>query len=276
MRTILTHFYNEEYLLPWWLEHHVRLFDHGVLIDHGSTDGSADICRRIAPHWRVVGSRLTHFDAYLTDFELMGYEQELPGWKMALTVTEFVLPARPLAEFERKLEREGRMGGAASGFQLVDVEPEREPEPGRPLLLQKTHGIDDNAELSPQVRVGIGLGAGAYHNRAYHRLPVGMYSPGRHGSFHADNTRRHNDIVVVHLSFAPWNDRFLQRKLQIAVKVPDDDLRRSMGTHHLRTRAQWDAFHRACVRRATDLRAHPVAGPALARLELSLQPPPLT
>jgi hypothetical protein len=276
MRTVLTHFYNEEYLLPWWLEHHVRLFDHGVLIDHGSTDASADLCRQIAPHWRLVRSRLTHFDAYLTDFELMGYEQELPGWKMALTVTEFLLPARPLAEFERKLERAGRMGGAASGFQLVDHEPAREPSPELPLLLQKTHGIDDNDGLSPQVRVGMGLAAAASHNRAYHRLPVGMYTPGRHGSFHPDNTQRHSDLVVAHLSFAPWNERFLQRKLQIAAKVPVNDLKHSRGAHHLRTRAQWDAFHQACLRRATDLRAHPVAGPALAWLEHSQPSSPLT
>ena len=276
MRTILTHFYNEEYLLPWWLEHHVRLFDHGVLIDHGSTDGSADICRRIAPHWRVVCSRLTHFDAYLTDFELMGYEQELPGWKMALTVTEFVLPARPLAEFERKLEREGRMGGAASGFQLVDVETEREPQADLLLMLQKTHGLDDNAGLPPRERLRIGLAAEASHNRAYHRLPVGMYTPGRHASFHPDNVVRHPDIVVVHLSFAPWNTRFLQRKMQIAAKVPAEDLKHQRGAHHLRTRAQWEAFHQAIAPHAVDLRAHPVAGPALARLELSLRPPPLT
>ncbi|MCA3390648.1 MAG: glycosyltransferase family 2 protein, partial [Roseomonas sp.] len=41
MRSVICHFFNEAYLLPWWLKHHVPIFDHGVMIDHGSTDGSA-------------------------------------------------------------------------------------------------------------------------------------------------------------------------------------------------------------------------------------------
>ena len=38
-------FYNEEYLLPWWLAHHTKLFDHGILINKGSTDRSVEICK---------------------------------------------------------------------------------------------------------------------------------------------------------------------------------------------------------------------------------------
>jgi len=82
MRTVICHFYNEEYLLPWWLKHHLSLFDYGILIDHGSTDRSADICRELAPHWRLVRSRLSHFDAYLTDLEVMNYEQEMVELKI--------------------------------------------------------------------------------------------------------------------------------------------------------------------------------------------------
>jgi FkbM family methyltransferase len=40
MTTLIGHFRNEEYLLPWWLRHHVPMFDHGVLIDYSSTDAS--------------------------------------------------------------------------------------------------------------------------------------------------------------------------------------------------------------------------------------------
>ena len=33
MRVVVSHFFNEAYLLPWWLRHHRDVFDHGVLID---------------------------------------------------------------------------------------------------------------------------------------------------------------------------------------------------------------------------------------------------
>jgi hypothetical protein len=276
MRTVLTHFHNEEYLLPWWLEHHVRLFDHGVLIDHGSTDGSADICRQLAPHWKLVRSRLQDFDVYLTDFELMGYEEQLPGWKIALTVTEFLLPVRPLAEFERKLQRAGRLGGAASGFLLADVEPGQLPRADVPLVLQKTHGIDENAPFDAAERERLFMGPAPSHNRAYHRLPVGMYTPGRHTSFHPDNALRHPDLVVLHCALAPWNEDFLRRKLQIGPRVPAGNLACGWGVHHTQGREHLVAKLAALTRVAQDLRGHPVAGPALAALERNRAPPPLT
>ena len=51
--TVISHFYNEEYLLPWWLMHHTKLFDHGILINKGSTDRSAQISKRFAPYWEA-------------------------------------------------------------------------------------------------------------------------------------------------------------------------------------------------------------------------------
>jgi hypothetical protein len=276
MRTVLTHFFNEAYLLPWWLEHHVRLFDHGVLVDHGSTDGSADICRRIAPHWRLVRSRLDRFDPCLTDFELMGFEEPLPGWKIVLTVTEFLLPARPLAEFERKLERAGRVGGAACGFVLADVEPQRLPQPGLPLVLQKHHGIDEGLERPAPERERLGLGSAPARLRAYHRLPIGMYAPGRRGTFHPDLGLPYADLVVLHCAYAPWNEDVLRRKLQTEARLSAGDLSGRAGASPVRGPEHWAGWHAALARAAQDLRQHPVAGPALARLADSLQPPPLT
>ena len=29
-RVVISHFFNEAYLLPWWLKHHREMFDHGV------------------------------------------------------------------------------------------------------------------------------------------------------------------------------------------------------------------------------------------------------
>ena len=32
MKVLISHFFNEEYMLPWWLKHHREIFDHGVLM----------------------------------------------------------------------------------------------------------------------------------------------------------------------------------------------------------------------------------------------------
>ena len=41
--TIITNIFNEEYLLPFWLDYHRRIFDHGIVIDYDSTDRSIEI-----------------------------------------------------------------------------------------------------------------------------------------------------------------------------------------------------------------------------------------
>src|SRR5271166_3161862 len=91
MATIISHFYNEEFLLPYWLEHHKLIFNYGVLIDYASTDRSREIIRRIAPHWKVVQSRNSHFHFIEVDKEVMEIERTIPGWKMALNTTEFLI-----------------------------------------------------------------------------------------------------------------------------------------------------------------------------------------
>ena len=47
MRLVISHFFDEEFMLPWWLRHHRELFDHGILIDYASTDRSVEICREL-------------------------------------------------------------------------------------------------------------------------------------------------------------------------------------------------------------------------------------
>src|SRR5262245_4413723 len=74
MRVVVSHFFNEAYLLPWWLRHHRDIFDHGVLIDRYSTDGSADICRELVPSWEVVRSETAQFEAIKCDFEVMKHD----------------------------------------------------------------------------------------------------------------------------------------------------------------------------------------------------------
>ena len=88
--TILTHIHNEEFFLPYWLRHHRRLFDHGVLVDRGSTDRSLEIVRELAPGWEIVESRTGLIDSRDCDREMMEIEAGYDGWKVILTATEFL------------------------------------------------------------------------------------------------------------------------------------------------------------------------------------------
>src|SRR4051812_972284 len=89
--TVLCHFRNEEDYLPYWLRHHTQLFDHGILIDYASTDGSVALIRRQAPGWEVRPSRNRTFTSRAIDAEVMEIERAIPGWKICLNATEFLL-----------------------------------------------------------------------------------------------------------------------------------------------------------------------------------------
>ena len=255
MRTVITHFFNEEYLLPWWLKHHTQLFEHGILIDHGSTDNSADICRQLAPGWRLVKSRLTSFDAWLTDLEVMNYEHEIAGWKIALNTTEFLISDVGLDEIERFMHTEKKYGIAASGMTMIDKKPLSEPTHELSLIEQKPWAIDDNRFGQKKwLRQILGYPKRPHRNRFYHCLPTGMYAPGRHWSFHPHSRVRTPNLAVLHFAYAPWNSSFIDRKQQIGTKLSDLDRKVGIGFQHMRNLAQLQKAFRRFDRLAfTDL-----------------------
>jgi hypothetical protein len=264
MRTVITHFYNEEYLLPWWLSHHLRLFDYGILIDHGSTDNSADICRAIAPNWKLVRSKLTHFEAFMTDWEAMGYEQEVPGWKIILNVTEFLLPTMDLKRLELALTRAGRTGFCASGVFFVDCEPTVMPSYDLPLPVQKHHGFDDNDITDSLKRKKLNLlPEGSTRNRFYHCNPLGMYKMGRHGSYHPDSSYRLTDVFIGWFGYSPWNEKTIKRKIQIGAKLPSINQLMNTGTHHQRGREELEKEYLNLKSAAIDLKEVPYISTAI-------------
>ncbi len=93
--------------------HHTKLFDHGILINKGSTDRSVEICKKFAPHWEVRDSVNPEFDAYATDHEVMRIEQEVQGWKMILNTTEFLCVQDKKISFWKSLHE---LGGGCIGW----------------------------------------------------------------------------------------------------------------------------------------------------------------
>lgn len=172
--TIITSFYNDRELLPWWLKWHRRLFDHGVLVDWDSTDESVAICRAICPDWTIIKSKHHHFDVYTHCAMLDEAEAGIEGWKGSLNTTEFLFHN----DFKGYLERFAAANPdipavMTTRIQAVETTEERErvytPDP---LFFQITRG--EICPAQPTNEIGEG--------RVFHRTDNGQYLMGRHGT----------------------------------------------------------------------------------------------
>ena len=141
MRTVITHFYNEEYLLPFWIKHHREIFDHGIFINYKSTDKSVDLIKKYAPSsWQIVDSENDSFDGNLCDLEVMRYEQRVKGWKIALNVTEFFICPN-IDDIEKECSKNDFNGFKTQGIIVVDHQPDQEINLDIPIINQKCHGF---------------------------------------------------------------------------------------------------------------------------------------
>jgi hypothetical protein len=267
MKTLISHFYNESYLLPWWLKHHREIFDYGVMINHGSTDESMDIIREYVPHWRLVNSTLTSFNAFMTDLEVMNYEKELPGWKIALNTTEFLICSLALDDLTRFFEKESRYGAACTGHIIVDTGEIPNLDRTQSLVKQLHWGFNENINFTPEQRISMNLGvAFPARNRFFHRLPVGMYQPGRHLSHHPDSSTRFSELMVWHYAWAPWNPESIARKMSIKSKLDPQDVLRGWGSQHTKSIQELNSARQIALSYTYDLTRDDVVRTALDRL----------
>ena len=91
MATLITHVYNEEFLLPYFIQHHRNLFDQFIVIYYKSEDQTLEILRTLAPSWQVIPSRTESFDAIELDLQIIEIEKNIQGPRVTLTVTEFLI-----------------------------------------------------------------------------------------------------------------------------------------------------------------------------------------
>ena len=241
--TLLTHMFNEEYLLPFWLLHHKDMFDELIVVDYRSTDNSIDICRRLWPGCRIVPTENDSFDAENIDLEMMKLEQETDGIKIILNTTEFLFIEGDLEEIFHKEPRKSISIEAISPYTKQSTTPSN-------LSELWSHLLDDDV---------------VYHydrgTRQIHNFPHGNYTMGRHGTHHP--TTPTNQMHIVWLGFYPLNEPTLQRKLQIQHHIPLRDKTREICTHHLCTREQLLSKNEEKVRTGIPLK---VILPSLIRL----------
>src|SRR5262245_52338257 len=231
MRVVVSHFFNEAYLLPWWLRHHRDIFDHGILIDRYSTDGSADICRELVPSWEVVRSETAQFEAIKCDFEVMKHEARFPdAWKIALNTTEFLVAPR-LSEVEEFVKSNHLTVARLPGAVVVDTEPDRAPDPNVRLTEQQDCGFWQSGHESQAA--GLISPVRPSRSRSYHRYMIRAYAPGRHLSHvpgQCDCNRE--QAAIWWYAFSPWTDAFKARKLQINATRSDFDKAHRLGYQH--------------------------------------------
>jgi len=212
----MTHFYNEEYLLPWWIKHHQKYFDCGILIDHNSTDDSIDVIRHYAPEWTIVKSALKDFDSRRLEQEnnQVAYLFIEEGWRITLNVTEFIV-----GDFT-KLDKYGpnTMLSLRSNIMVDDIED-----------LDQKLSYDD--QLTDIKRFGIRYEEGVWDKcwrwcRGFHNY-FQPFSEGRHLKLH-----NNEEFDILWYGYSPMTHEMIKRKLQIASKVSKSDIALGFGKQH--------------------------------------------
>jgi hypothetical protein len=213
--TLISHFYNEELLMPYWIKHYVNMVDHAIMIDYKSTDNSIDIIRTLAPHWEIRKSKNEYFNTEIVDIEVMEIEEEVPEWKMVINTTEFILKPNlkdHLQAFDNTFPSFGAI--STNGIWMIDSQETRSiPLDDRPLVLQRHHGFFEDEQiplrLHPYHETYLSNGG---RSRLIHNKKNGQYLPGRHMS----NVPNYKDpnLLLLWFAYSPF-DFVKERKLQI-------------------------------------------------------------
>lgn len=196
-------------MLPWFLNHHKGIFDHGIMIDYHSTDRSREIIKELCPTWDIVMSRNPNFQADTIDYEVMDIEQSIEGWRICLNVTELMIGDYSI------LDEQPGQHLLPSVF-MVDCDRDRPVSQDKPLYEQKTDGFSFDQHFRER------------RARSIHNVPVQYPVPGRHYENYTTD-----QLVIFYYGWCPFNDLALARKLQIQTQIPLVDRQRNWGFHHI-------------------------------------------
>lgn len=207
-------------MLPWFLNHHKEIFDHGVMIDYRSTDCSVEIIREICPTWDIVTSRNPNFQADLIDTEVEDIERDIEGWRICLNVTEQLIGDYSI--MDEVLDQQILV----PSIFMVDCNRDQTVTHDLPLYKQKFDGFMFDTPANFLERRARSL-----HNYSVHYPAQSTYecmAPGRH--FNSANTER---LVILYYGWCPFDEGGIARKLQIQTQIPLVDRQRGWGYHHI-------------------------------------------
>jgi hypothetical protein len=211
--TLLSHIFNEEYLLPFWLNHHKDMFDEIIIVDYNSTDKSIEICKSICPECKIIKSRNKDFGAIDVDNEMMGIENGIKGIKIILNTTEFLF-------CEKQIKDLFACSAKPISYSVKSLSP----------YSLKNYVVNNNYELFNNLLNNDIRYSDFRGNRQMHNFPNGRYHTGRHQT--NNPTTSTTDLHIIWLGYYPMNDDLMKRKLQIQTRIPQKDIDACFGFHH--------------------------------------------
>ena len=181
------------------------------MINYASTDNSVSIIRQMCPDWTIVNSRNQLFDAKLIDDEVSDIESTVTGWKTCLNTTEFLVGDYSLMNNTPEQEI------TVPCFIMVDAEPELSPTYSKSLIEQKYYGIHYHGRdpLARRPRL--------IHNKIRVNYPLGRH----YSDYNTDK------LKVLWYGWSPFNNKSIERKLQIQNKMPESDKTNGFGSQHV-------------------------------------------
>jgi hypothetical protein len=203
------HLYNEEYLLPFWIEHHKNMFDKFIFIDYGCDDNSLNIIKDNILNHQILKTRNEFFSAKEIDDEVMDIESKIDSWKICLNTTEFLITSKNLKTI---------LNNSDNIYKINEYG-----------ICEKSNTIS-NPKTTYEFFQGLKFGTNLnYGYRFIHNLKSDYaYTLGRHYfTSRTKNINNTDDMFLLHCRFYPWNNKFIKRKLQIAGKVSPED-----SSHH--------------------------------------------
>lgn len=213
-KTIISHFYNEQYLLPKWLEHYRNHFDHGVLINYNSFDDSCDIIREMCPSWEIIESEHEKFSPVTLGPQINKIVSQIDEWKTIMNTTEFLI-----GDFSSLDKIHQPTSVFTHSMYMIDDRVDFFPN-----LHEMLTGIDNavHYETDPSLR----------SMRVIHNHPI-EYEAGRHfrGFPQSEN------FLILYFALAPVNNHMIQRKMQIQNKIPDEEKKGRCGWQH------WQSYY---------------------------------
>ena len=216
--TLISHIYNEEYLLPFWLEHHKNMVDEFIIVDYKSTDKSLDICKQY--NCKILTSKNEMFEAHEIDKEILDIEESIQDIKIVLNTTEFLFTSIPIKELFTQEK---------NSYRITSYVPYSNKE-----YVIDHYMILMNNLLNHDVKYHEGThGVNFRGYRTIHNYSNGNYHLGRHGTYHHNILS--DKLFILWFGYFPLNNNLLKRKLQIQNKIPESDKNHRRGFQHLFT-----------------------------------------
>lgn len=225
-RTIVSNFYNEEYLLPWFLKHHREVFHHGIMINYGSTDSSCELIQELCPTWEIINTKNKYWNPIPIDQEIIEIESSIENWKTHLNVTEFMIGNYSILN-ENKQEQI-----LVPNICFIDKHRNDDLTYDLPLHKQRTDGYAfwDNEGKCLDIRCA----------RSIHKRNVNYLSEtGGAGRHYLQYTT--DELVIFYYGYCPFNEKGINRKLSFGAKMPPDA---TLGLHHKFPRDQLESIYK--------------------------------